>query len=62
MLYTRFTPIAPRRWGMLSHSKQVAEIALGCDGAVTVSTNNASAEELATIQTFAEQHGRARPA
>jgi hypothetical protein len=47
---------------MLSHSKQVAEVALGCDGAVTVSTNNASAEELATIQTFAEQHGRARPA
>jgi hypothetical protein len=58
MLYALFTPIAPRRWGMRSRSKQVAEVAFGRDGSVTVSTKNASPEELATILVFAEQHGR----
>jgi hypothetical protein len=58
MTYMLFTPIAPRRWGCLSRSKQVAEVALGRHGSVTVSTKNASPEELATILVFAEQHGR----
>ena len=58
MLYTSFSPSAPGRWGFLSRSKRVADVALTTDGTVSVSTTNATPEELAAIQAFIEQkHG-----